>query len=322
MHVASARPGHVRVDRLSDEGVAEGRGARLHFGDEAKRDGLLEIDGAVELVEQVELEALPSDGRDLERVARAVAHLLRHHQDRVADRVRQRHLATWREDEPVLAGRHQLLRGERRDELLDEERHALRAVVDDRGERRCDRRAEDPSRELARRPPAQAGRPRSRRGDRRDAGRRGACESGGRVSRRRAGRRRRARQARVRDRRRGEGAARPLRCRPTGGRRQRPRRVRSGRVRRTTRTAPRPVPSPMPPLGAARAPAGSVTGTARAIRWSRASPAARAGARAAGRRWAHTAPSPPGSRRRRASACWNVRSPRGRASSCPRLPRQ
>ena len=108
------------------------------LGDEPERRRLLEVGGSAELLDHVELEALPGDRRRLERRARAVAELSDAKQHGVAHRVGTGISSAGAQREPVSAGVEHPSGTQRRDKLLDEEGDALRAVVEHSRERRSD----------------------------------------------------------------------------------------------------------------------------------------------------------------------------------------
>ena len=149
MQLSPPWPGHVCVHRLADERVTE-RHDTAQLADEPMRRGVAEVRAAVDLRQQRGIDPLPRHGGDLERRASVGRQLIDEEQDRVADGLGQRNLASRRERKAVVRRHEHLLRRQSGDKLLDEERHSLRPVVDRRRERRRDRLADDARRELRR----------------------------------------------------------------------------------------------------------------------------------------------------------------------------
>ena len=133
---AAAQPRHVGVERLPAQRVAEGGAAVAALAQDAVALELGEAVLAREPAGEVEVEALAGDGGRLGRGARLVGERRGAHQHRVADRVGRGDVLVAAELEAARAGLEAAAHHERAGELLDEERQALRAVVDRDGERR------------------------------------------------------------------------------------------------------------------------------------------------------------------------------------------
>jgi hypothetical protein len=100
--------------------------------------------------DQLEVERLAGDGRDLGRGGGLRGQLGRADQDRVAHGVGQRHVAVAGELQPAPPRLQRTAQPQRGRQLLDEERDPLGAVVDRGGERRGDALAERPLEQRAR----------------------------------------------------------------------------------------------------------------------------------------------------------------------------
>ena len=131
MQGAPAQPGDVGVEHLARERVPEPGSPRPVLAQHPVLDQLAEAAVGGEPADELEVEGVAGDRGDLGRGARVAGELGRADQDGVADGVRERDVAAAR------AGQ-----GERRGELLDEERHALGAILDRPGQRRRGRAAE------------------------------------------------------------------------------------------------------------------------------------------------------------------------------------
>ena len=142
------RPGDVLVDGVAGERVAEGAGARLGLGHQPAGQQLGEPGVAAEGRHQLEVEARPRHRCGLGRGARLVREPGRAQEHRVADRLGHRDLAVARELEAALALGQPGAGLQRARQLLDEEGHALGAVVQRARQRRRRRRAEDLGGEL------------------------------------------------------------------------------------------------------------------------------------------------------------------------------
>ena len=158
---------------------AAGPGLRLGYEPECRC--LFEVGGSAELLDHVELEALPDDRRRLEGRAGAVSELPHAKEHGVAHGVRYRNLhRPVRSSNPSSPQLQHPSGAQCRNQLFDEERNTLRAVVEHRRERRCHRRRRVGALRARRcRPPTSgststsASRPRAAEDDD------GACGSGG-----------------------------------------------------------------------------------------------------------------------------------------------
>ena len=128
---APAQPGDIRVQHLARERVPEPGSPGPVLAQHPVLDQLGQAIVGGEPADELEVESVARDRGDLGRRARVAGELGRADQDGIADGVRKRDVAA--------AGAGQ---GERRGELLDEERHALGAILDRPGQRRRGRAAE------------------------------------------------------------------------------------------------------------------------------------------------------------------------------------
>ena len=146
----AAQPGDVLVDRIASERMAEARPARVGLGDQPAIGELGQAVAARELRDGIDPEPLTGDRRGLGGGARGVRDPGDPHQHGVADRLRDRYLGGVGELEAIVALADRAAREEGTGELLDEERIALGAVLNDRGEFCAGLPAEDLGDELAR----------------------------------------------------------------------------------------------------------------------------------------------------------------------------
>ena len=126
---APGHPRQVRVERLADERVGE-RPAPALLAHEARLEQLGQRLLAGELGHQPQVEGRAADRGDLDRAPRPLRQLGHADHDRVAHRVRERHLAGAGELEPGGRLAQRAADAEGGGQLAGEERDALRPVVD------------------------------------------------------------------------------------------------------------------------------------------------------------------------------------------------
>ena len=129
-----AQPRDALVDRVADERMTEPRFAVLGLDDEAGGEQLGDRPLARDPSEDLEVHARAGDGRRLRGRLAVVGEPRGLDEHGVADRRGQRHVAVEREIEPLRARRQTAGVLQRRGQLLDEERGAPRAVVQEPGE--------------------------------------------------------------------------------------------------------------------------------------------------------------------------------------------
>ena len=307
MQRAPPRPGHVGVERLAGQLVAEAGRAGRALVHQPALEQLAEPGVAGERRHLLGGEGLARDGGDLGRRAPVRRQLGRGHEHRVAHGVRQ---AVRRVAAP-----------DRRGQLLGEERDPLRARVDRGRERRVGRGAErlrEQGRRLLLRERAEhelLERARAAQVVAQPA--EAVARAAGRPTGRRRARGAAARRAAPRARRAPRGSPR----RTTAGRRAARRRARRRPGGRSPRGAPRTASDGRPPWPARPARGAAWRAARAAARRRPARPAAPGAGSGARPRAARTAASRPASPRRAARAARRPRRPRRPAASCRRPPR-
>jgi hypothetical protein len=136
MESAAAQPRHVGVERLPAQRVAEAHAAVAEIVEDAVALQLGEPLLGREPGDQLGGERLACDGRRLGRGPRRLRQRRGAHQHGVADGVGHRHVTVVAELEPAPAGLQPAADRQGAGELLDDERDALRAVVERAHERR------------------------------------------------------------------------------------------------------------------------------------------------------------------------------------------
>ena len=133
---APAHPGDVRVERLAGERVVEGARARVALARQAVLEQLGQALGTRQRPDEVEVESLARDGGGLRCPAAGLGQLRGADEHRIAHRVGDRDLASAVELDAPRPRPQGTAHCQGRGELLDEERGALRRVVDRSHERR------------------------------------------------------------------------------------------------------------------------------------------------------------------------------------------
>ena len=146
---APAQPRHVGVERLPAQRVAEARAAVAEVVQDAVALQLGQALLGGESVDQLERERLTRHRGRLGGRPGRFGQRRRAHQHGIAHRVGHRDLAVVAELEPAPARLQAAAHRERAGELLDAERHALRAVVERTHQRRRRRRGQQRRQQLA-----------------------------------------------------------------------------------------------------------------------------------------------------------------------------
>ena len=124
-----AQPGHVLIDRVARQGMPEGGAAGFDLDDQAGREQLVESILVADRGHEVELETVARHRSRLGRSASVSGKVARLKQDRVADRLWQRHVAIEPQLDAVVAGLQQPSSLQGGGELFDEEGDPARTVV-------------------------------------------------------------------------------------------------------------------------------------------------------------------------------------------------
>ena len=143
MQGAAPQPGHVGVERVADERVPEGGGAGVGLDDEPAGQQLLERPLARQPGDGAGVEARAGDRRHVGTRARRLGQGGRAEQHGVAHGLGDRHLVVARELQSAARGLQAVALAQGGAQLLDEEGHALGAVVHRARERRGQRLAQD-----------------------------------------------------------------------------------------------------------------------------------------------------------------------------------
>jgi hypothetical protein len=152
VQVAPDGPRHVHVQRLARERVPErARAGRLRaLTHHARVEQLREAVGAGQRRDEREVEFVAAHRRHLGGAAAGLGELRRPNEDGIAHGLWQRHLIIGGEREPGRGRGQRTAHAQRGRELLDEERDALGAIVDDVGQRRRRPVAEGAGQQLGR----------------------------------------------------------------------------------------------------------------------------------------------------------------------------
>ena len=129
MKRAPAQPGHVLVERVARERVSERGAAGLGLDDQAAREQLVEAGLVSERRDELDVELDPRHSGRLGGGAGRRRQVAGAQEHRVADGLRQRHLAVQRELDAVVPALQAPAGLQRGGQLLDEERRAAGAVV-------------------------------------------------------------------------------------------------------------------------------------------------------------------------------------------------
>ena len=130
MVVSPSRPWNIPIYRLANQVMAKGCGSVERLDKESRPDQLLDVSVIHEVVEDIRIGVRPRRRGELQSPPGPLRDPIGQEEDRVADRLRERHVLRRTEIHDVALVSKSSGGCEDRRELLDEERKALGALVD------------------------------------------------------------------------------------------------------------------------------------------------------------------------------------------------